>query len=100
MENIETKTSVRNERLAFIVERCLESQAAYKLFDMLASISDLEPDDKVKYMELVRESGAYSDEEIDAIERLITSGAARYFKVVIDQVREEQVQREIEDMIV
>ena len=99
MENIETKTSVRNERLAFIVERCLESQAAYKLFDMLASISDLEPDDKVKYMELVRESGAYSDEEIDAIERLITSGAARYFKVVIDQVREEQVQREIEGMI-
>ena len=100
MENIEAKTSVRNERLAFIVERCLESQAAYKLFDMLASISDLEPDDKVKYMELVRESGAYSDEEIDAIERLITSGAARYFKVVIDQVREEQVQREINDMIV
>ena len=99
MENIEAKTSVRNERLAFIVERCLESQAAYKLFDMLASISDLEPDDKVKYMELVRESGAYSDEEIDAIKRLITSGAARYFKVVIDQVREEQVQREIEGMI-
>ena len=48
MENIETKTSVRNERLAFIVERCLESQAAYKLFDMLASISDLEPDAKVE----------------------------------------------------
>ena len=100
MENIETKTNVRNERLAFIVERCLESQAAYKLFDMLASISDLEPDAKVEYMKLVRESGAYSDEEIDAIERLITSGAARYFKVVIDQVREEQVQREINDMIV
>ena len=51
-------------------------------------------------IELVRESGAYSDEEIDAIKRLITSGAARYFKVVIDQVREEQVQREIEDMII
>ena len=100
MENIETKNSVRNERLAFIVERCLESQAAYKLFDMLASISDLKPDAKVEYMELVRESGAYSDEEIDAIKRLITSGAARYFKVVIDQVREEQVQREIEDMII
>ena len=100
MENTETKTSVRNERLAFIVERCLESQAAYKLFDMLASISDLEPDAKVEYMGLVRESGAYSDEEIDAIERLITCGAARYFKVVIDQVREEQVQREIEDLIV
>lgn len=100
MENTETKTSVRNERLAFIVERCLESQAAYKLFDMLASIADLEPDAKVEYIGLVRESGAYSDEEIDAIERLITSGAARYFKVVIDQVREEQVQREIEDMLV
>ena len=100
MENIETKTSVRNERLAFIVERCLESQAAYKLFDMLASISDLDPDAKVQYMSLVRESGAYSDEEIDAIERLITSGSARYFKKVIDQVREEQVQREIDDMLV
>ena len=51
-------------------------------------------------MGLVKESGAYSDEETDAIERLITSGAARYFKVVIDQVREEHIQREIEDMII
>ncbi len=100
MENIEAQTSVRNERLAFIVERCLESQAAYKLFDMLASISDLDKDAKAEYMELVKESGAYSEEEMDAIQRLITSGAARYFKLVIDQVREEQVQREIEDMLV
>ena len=67
---------------------------------MLASISDLEPDAKVEYMGLVKESGAYSDEETDAIERLITSGAARYFKVVIDQVREEHIQREIEDMVI
>lgn len=100
MENIETQTSVRNERLAFIVERCLESQAAYKLFDMLASISDLDKDAKAEYMELVKDSGAYSEEEMDAIQRLITSGAARYFKRVIDQVRDEQVQREIEDMLI
>ena len=54
----------------------------------------------MEYMELVRDSSAYSDEEISAIERLIISGAARYFKEVIDQVRSEQVQREIEDMLV
>ncbi len=100
MERTETQTNVRNERLAHIVERCLESQAAYTLFDMLASISDLDKDAKIEYMELVKGSGVYSDEEIDAIKRLITSGAARYFKQVIDQVREEQVQREIEDMLV
>jgi hypothetical protein len=100
LEKAETQTSVRNERLAHIVERCLESQAAYKLFDMLASISDLDKEAKIEYMELVKDSGAYSEEEIDAIKRLITSGAARYFKQAIDQVREEQVQREIEDMLV
>jgi len=49
---------------------------------------------------LVRDSGLYTDEEIHAIERLIISGAAQYFKDAIDQVREEQVQREIEDMLV
>jgi hypothetical protein len=100
MKSAETQASVRNERLAYIVERCLESQAAYKLFDMLASISELDRDAKTEYMELVRDSGAYSEEEIDAIERLITSGAAGYFKQVIDQVREEHVQREIEEMLV
>ena len=100
MEKADLQTGVRNERLAHIVECCLESQAAYRLFDMLASISDLDRDAKTEYMELVRESGAYSDEEIHAIERLITSGAARYFKQVIDQVRQEQVQREIEAMLV
>jgi len=100
MKSAETQVNVRNERLAYIVERCLESQAAYKLFDMLASISELDRDAKTEYMELVRDSGAYSEEEIDAIERLITSGAAGYFKQVIDQVREEHVQREIEEMLV
>ena len=100
MERAETQTSVRNERLAYIVERCLESQAAYKLFDMLSSIGELDKDAKIEYMELVKDSGAYSEEEIDAIERLITSGAAAYFKQVIDQVREEHVQREIEEILV
>lgn len=100
MERTDLQLGTRNERLAYIVERCLESQAAYKLFDMLASISDLDKDAKLEYMELVKDSGAYSDEEINAIERLIISGAARYFKQVIDQVRTEHVQREIEDMLV
>ena len=100
MERADLQPGTRNERLAYIVERCLESSAAYKLFDMLASIADLDKDAKLEYMELVRDSSAYSDEEISAIERLIISGAARYFKEVIDQVRSEQVQREIEDMLV
>tara|TARA_B110000196_G_C21077890_1_gene630910 strand:- start:435 stop:779 length:345 start_codon:yes stop_codon:yes gene_type:complete len=100
MERTDLQVGTRNERLAYIVERCLESQAAYKLFDMLAAISDLDKDAKVEYMELVKDSGAYSEEEISAIERLIISGTARYFKQVIDQVREEHVQCEIDDMLV
>ena len=100
MERTDLPLQTRNERLAYIVERCLESPAAYKLFDMLASISDLDKDAKLEYMELVKDSGAYSDEEISAIERLIVSGAARYFKGVIDQVREEHVACEIEAMLV
>jgi hypothetical protein len=100
MERADLQLGARNDRLAYIVERCLESQAAYKLFDMLASISDLDREARLEYMELVKDSGAYSDEEINAIERLIISGAVRYFKEAIDQVRSEQVQREIEDMLV
>ena len=100
MERADLPLKARNERLAYIVERCLESPAAYKLFDMLASISDLDKDAKLEYMELVKDSGAYSEEEISAIDRLIVSGAARYFKEAIDQVREEQLQCEIEAMLV
>jgi len=99
VERADLETGVRNERLANIVERCLESEAAYKLFDMLAAISQLDLDAKVEYLGLVRESGVYTEEEIHAIERLIMSGAARYFMQVIDQVRCEQVQREIDLML-
>lgn len=99
MDRTELRTVAKNERLATIVERCLESQAAYKLFDMLASIAQLDLEAKAEYIDMVRESGAYTQEEIGAIERLIISGAAQYFKDVIDQVREEQVQREITQMM-
>lgn len=89
-----------NERLASIVDRCLESEAAYKLFDMLGAVSRLEMGDRMEYIELVKDSGLYTDEEINAIERLIVSGTAGYFKDVIDQVREEQVRREINELLV
>ena len=92
--------SERNERLAVIVDRCLESEAAYKLFDMLGAVSRLDMEHRFEYIGLVKESGLYSDEEINAIERLIVSGTAGYFKDVIDQVREEQVRREIDQMLV
>ena len=94
------QTTERNERLAHIVERCLESEAAYKLFDMLGAVSRLEMEDRLEYVGLVRDSGLYTDEEIHAIERLVVSGTAGYFKDVIDQVREEQVLLEIEQMVV
>ena len=90
------QTADRNERLAQIVDRCLESEAAYKLFDMLGAVSRLDMEDRLAYIDLVRESGLYTAEEIHAIERLIVSGTAGYFKEVIDQVREEHVRREIE----
>ena len=99
-ERMEMASAVKNEKLALIVERCLESAAAYKLFDMLGAVSQLDMDAKVEYMELVKDSGAYSKDEIEALERLIISGAAHYFKKVIDQVRNEQVQREIEQLVV
>ncbi len=101
MEHLEfPPASESNERLAVIVDRCLESEAAYKLFDMLGSVARLEMDDRLEYIELVKDSGLYTDEEIHAIERLIVSGTAGYFKDVIDQVREEQVRREIDQMLV
>lgn len=90
---------VRRERLALIVDRCLESEAAYKLFDMLGSICRLDAGARGEYMRLARESGLYSEEEIEAVERLIASGAAQCFKEVIDQVREERIEREIRDLV-
>lgn len=99
MESADLETGVRNERLAHIVERCLESDAAYKLFDMLSTISQLDVEAKVEYLGMVRDSGVYTEEEIHAIERLIMSGTARYFMQVIDQVRDEQIQREIASMV-
>ena len=90
---------VRRERLAFIVDRCLESEAAYKLFDLLGSICRLDAGARGEYMRLARESGLYSEEEMVAVERLIVSGAAQCFKEVIDQVREERIEREIRDLV-
>lgn len=100
VDRADLQTDHRNERLAVIVDRCLESEAAYQLFDMLGAIAQLKMDARLEYMELVRDSGVYTDEEISAIERLILSGAAQYLKEAIDQVRDEQVQREIREMLV
>ncbi|MBI2504510.1 MAG: hypothetical protein HYW07_14915 [Candidatus Latescibacteria bacterium] len=99
MERIEQQTDVQHQRLAQIVECCLESEPAYKLFDMLGAISQLDVEAKLHYMALVRESGVYTEEEIQAIGRLILSGTAQYFKDMIDKVREEQVRREIAEML-
>ena len=100
MEPVDQEAAeVRKERLALIVDRCLESEAAYKLFDMLGSICRLDPGARGEFMNLVRESGLYSEEEMEAVERLIASGAAQSFKGVIDQVREERIEQEIRDLV-
>ena len=51
MEDAHLSTATKNERLAMIVDRCLQSTAAYQLFDMLSSISQLDQDDKQEYMD-------------------------------------------------
>ena len=84
------------ERLAVIVDRCLESEAAYKLFERLGAIARLPMEDRLAYIARVRDSGQYSEEEVHAVERLVLTGTASSFKEVIDQVREERVQHEIE----
>ncbi|MEW6751135.1 MAG: hypothetical protein AB1505_09160 [Candidatus Latescibacterota bacterium] len=99
MDGFDLQTDARGERLATIVERCLGSAAAYRLFDMLAAIARLDLDSRLEYMEMVKSSGAYTEEEITSIERLILSGAARYFKEVIDRVRQERVAREIDELL-
>lgn len=99
MARADQTTDIQNRRLAQIVECCLESEPAYKLFDMLSAISQLDVEAKLQYMALVRESGVYSEEEIQAIGRLILSGTAQYFKDMIDKVRDEQVQREIAELV-
>ena len=99
MERIEQQSDVQHQRLAQIVECCLESEPAYKLFYMLGAISQLDVEAKLHYMSLVRESGVYTEDEIEAIGRLILSGTAQYFKDMIDKVREEQVRREIDELL-
>ena len=84
------------ERLAAIVDRCLESEAAYKLFERLGAIARLPMDRRLAYLARVRDSGRYTEDEIHAVERLVMTGTASSFKEVIDQVREERVQHEIE----
>jgi hypothetical protein len=97
VETIDTpQTPGREERLAAVVERCLESEAAYKLFERLGAIARLPIEDRLAYVARVRDSGWYTEDEVHAIERLVVSGTAKSFQEVIDQIREERVQHEIE----
>lgn len=90
------RTAGQEERLAVIVDRCLESGAAYKLFERLGAIARLPMDERLAYLARVRDSGQYTEEEMHAVERLVVTGAASSFREVIDQVRQERVQHEIE----
>lgn len=86
----------REERLAAIVDRCLQSEAAYRLFEKLGAIARLPMEERLAYVARVRDSGWYTEEEVYAIERLVVSGTASSFGEVVDQVRQERVHHEIE----
>ena len=97
METIDSPhTPGREERLAAVVERCLESEAAYKLFERLGAIARLPMEERLAYVARVRSSGWYTEDEVHAIERLVVSGTAKSFQEVIDHIRQERVQHEIE----
>ena len=100
MQKSSPSTPIVSERLICIVERCLESQAAYQLFDMLAGIAGLDLRAKTEYLRMIRVSGAFDEEEIGAIERLIVSGAAQEFKETIDRVRQARIECEIDRILV
>jgi hypothetical protein len=60
----------------------------------------MDVESRVEYLNNVKKSGVYTEEEIFAIERLIMSEVAVYFMDVINTARERQVQHEIEEMLV
>ena len=86
------------DRLAVLVEQCLDSPSAYRLFAVLTTVSRLGVRVKLEFLDLARSSGGYDDQEMGAIARLTMSGAAESFKEVVDQVRDERVRREIVGM--
>ena len=94
MDTIQPETVEQNERLAIMVERCLDSPSAYRLFAILGSVSKLGLRVKLEFLDLARDAGGHSKQEMDAIARLTLSGAAQDFKAVVDQVCDEQVKRE------
>lgn len=90
----------RNQaRLMAIVDRCLSNLDSYQLFDALASVSKLPLEDKKRYIEIIRDSGEYTEREVRAIERLVRSGAAFALKQIIDEARDRKIQEEIEEML-
>ena len=98
METTQLQTD-HDDRLAIMVERYLDNPSAYKLLAMLAPVSRLNLGAKLEFMALAKEAGVYTDEDMCASAHLMVNGAAQYLKEVVDQVRDEQVQREIAEML-
>lgn len=99
METTQLQVIQKNERLAMMVESYLNNPSAYRLLAVLASVSRRDLREKNEFIDLTRRTGAYTDEAMGAIGRLILGRAAGYFKEVVDQVRDEQVTREITEML-
>jgi cell shape-determining protein MreC len=89
----------KNEPMQKIVQRCLDSESAYRLLKKLADLAEENREEQIGYISEVTASEIYNEAEIEAMTMLIGSGIANYIMAVIDEAREEQVQREIEEMV-
>jgi hypothetical protein len=86
-------------KLLSAAKRCLEDEKCYRFFTLLDGLSQLPEDDKKAYIEDIAMHGAYDDEEIGALRRLIVDGGAHAFKHLVDVVRDIRVKQEIDSML-
>ena len=89
----------RKEALLSAACRCLDSEQSYRFFDTLASLAELAPDTKVKFLDALQGSGEYRAFELGAIRRLVMGEGATAFKEVVDMVRDIRIRQEIQMMV-
>jgi hypothetical protein len=87
------------EQMAIIIDRCLQSEAAYKLFVVLGSIAVMSMDVRREFILMISSTGIYEKDDVQAISKLLLSGKAAEVLDSINQVRKEQVLCEITEML-
>ena len=87
-------------RLLSAACKCLEDEACYRFFDVLARLSRLPDPVKDSYLTDLGISGEYETEEMAALRRLVMEDGAQSFKQLVDVVRDIRVKQEIEQIVV